>query len=185
MLAGVLVGQVPAKSGLDAAAFVDKLLTYERLEAPDEIDPSVDTSYLKKITYVADFLTYIDNYAQVAKPEGADLGEGQYEKVDDAYHLALQPIFKDAMQTANDEPNFRLVATAAADVGNPFGYVEEIPFNKKPGGSKLGWFFTEFRFCHRVQRFEGLRRCEGCRDPRIRTAEVLLRFQDARWREAE
>lgn len=49
----VWVGRAPVDNGTQAEAFVNKVITYERLETPDEDPASVDATYLEKIIYAA------------------------------------------------------------------------------------------------------------------------------------
>ncbi len=71
-LPDVWVGRAPIESGADAKAFVDKVLTYERLITPD--DEAVDPAYLKQIVLAGDVMRAPDHLAY-QRPHWKDSGD--------------------------------------------------------------------------------------------------------------
>lgn len=126
----VWVGRASVESGDEARAFVDKVLTYERLVSPDE-EETVDASYLQKILYAADYWgrrwQSVQNDTAVPPEEGrfTHVGGSNLTKVRTEFDLSL---------TAG-VPSHRLVAhLATSNV--------VIPYTTSANASSLGWYFV-------------------------------------------
>jgi hypothetical protein len=123
----VYVGRASIASAADAKAFVDKVLTYERLAKPD--GTKVEWDYLRKVIYASDFYAHVWH-----KPEDSDTpSEGKF-----SYRPSLREtrLHSDVEVTVTaGTPSHRLVARRDPKM---------VVIRYRPGASvgELGWFFT-------------------------------------------
>ncbi|MFZ3133310.1 MAG: C25 family cysteine peptidase [Methanothrix sp.] len=113
----IFIGRAPVRSGAEAKAFVDKVISYEQLEQVDDA-PEMNLDYLRKIVHVADYSSHYTQKSGLVQGEataGTDVNhppEGKYT-YNDAGWARIQ-IKKDSSPdknlTLNDgEVNFRLI----------------------------------------------------------------------------
>jgi hypothetical protein len=125
----VWVGRAPVESAAQARAFVDKVITYERLETPDG-EHAVDTSYLQKVLFAADWWGREIQSRQTdtsVPPE-----EGTFTHVAGTSTTKVRTKFDLTMNGGN--PSHRLVARRTdTDV--------VVPFDPSASSGELAWSF--------------------------------------------
>jgi len=126
----VWVGRVPAASGADVRAYVDKVMTYEGLETP--AGDSVDTSYLARIVYAADYWGRIDHPQGDAAKAPAP---GTYTHAAGAGESHMKLHKDQALDVLFQVPSHRLIARTG--VTETF-----LPYDPSSGTASAGWFFT-------------------------------------------
>ena len=127
----VWVGRASTASAAQAAGFVDKVMTYERLCKAD--DTPVDTGYLQKNLYAADWWGKIGLSKQ--KDTSIPPAEDCFTYVDGATQLKIHNHFTIPMLAlgALAAPTYRLVGiTGTTRI--------VVPFNYYANSSTLGWF---------------------------------------------
>jgi hypothetical protein len=126
----VWVGRVPAETGAQAKAYVDKVMTYEDLRVPGTAAP-IDATYLKKIIYAADWWGRGVNWQQ---PDATiPPAEAMYTHAAAATESKLRVNFDITLNSGN--PSHRLVAQAGATQ-------TVIPYNTVAHAANIGWYFT-------------------------------------------
>lgn len=126
----VWVGRVPAESGAQAKAYVDKIMTYEDLRAPGAATP-VTASYLRKIIYAADYWGrgYNSKQGDTTIPPAEEL----FTHVAGATESKLHVNFDITLTAGN--PSHRLV-TRKGDTQ------AVIPYNTTAHAANIGWYFA-------------------------------------------
>jgi hypothetical protein len=127
----VWVGRASVDSSSQAEAFVDKVITYERLETPDEDPAPVDATYIEKIIYAAAVWgrLHYGEQGDTSTPPGKRRFTHEAGTTTTKLHLD-----RDVALNAG-VPDYRIVAnTAAAQI--------IIPYKTNASGTNLGWFFT-------------------------------------------
>ncbi len=125
----VWVGRASAETGSQAKGFVDKIITYERLETPD--GESTDVTYLQKILYASAYWgrKFQYNQADTSIPPA----EGNFTHENGTTTTKIQTKF-DLSLTAG-VASHRLVARLAdSEIA--------IPYNTSANTTSLGWHFT-------------------------------------------
>lgn len=124
----VYVGRVSVESGALAAAFVDKVLTYERLEAPG--GAAVDSTYLQKILYASAYWGRegLSRQADTTTPPA----EGRFTHVNGTTTTKIRTNFD--LTLSGGTPSHQLIARAATQF--------VIPYNTAANAGNLGWYFT-------------------------------------------
>jgi len=126
----IWIGRASVECGDEARAFINKLLTYERLESPVGNQP-VDPTYLQKILYAADYwgckrqILQIDSSHPPAEGRFTHAAGTNLTKV----HAEMD------MSLTASVPSYRLVACFANSK-------IVIPYNTSANASSLGWFFV-------------------------------------------
>lgn len=126
----VYVGRASVETGDQAAAFVDKVITYERLETPDGQN-AVDPTYLQKILYASAYWGREMQYRQTdttvppAEDKFTHVAGDTETKIHTGFDLVLIPGGADR----------RLVAHLAA------GQVV-VPYDTNASAAQLGWYFA-------------------------------------------
>jgi hypothetical protein len=123
----VWVGRASAGNGDQAAGFVDKIITYESLQATDD-ETAVDSSYLQKIIYASAYWGRQNQYRQADTSQPPEEGRFTHEagstttKIHTAFDVTL----------SGGVLSHRLVARGTdADI--------VIPYNTSANASNLGW----------------------------------------------
>ncbi len=124
------VGRASVETQSEAEAFVEKVLTYEQLEKQD-VDGSVDISYLNKILYAADYYARVWHYKQ---------GDTSIPPVEKRFTHAigtnatkLHTPFNITM--SGGIPSYRIVMRSGTT-----NIV--IPYNTAASATNLGWYFA-------------------------------------------
>lgn len=128
--ADIWVGRIPAESGSQVRAYVDKLITYEDLKVPGSSTAIVDPAYTKQVLFAADHWSGVGQYRQ------ADLSvppaENLFTHAPNAWTTHLTLSFDIAL--VGDVPNWTLYA-----VRN--GERPEIHYGMS--GNQTFWFFAD------------------------------------------
>lgn len=126
----VWVGRASVESGDQARAFVDKVLTYERLESPDgAVD--VDTTYLQKILYASAYWgrKWQSRQADTSTPPA----EGKFTHEAGANITKIRTEFD--LTLSGGIPSRRLVARHGTTNVT-------IDYTTSANASTLGWYFA-------------------------------------------
>lgn len=126
----IWIGRASVESGDQARGFVDKVLTYERLETPDG-ETSVDVSYLQKILYASAYWGRMEQYRQLDTTTPPQ--EERFTHVAGATLTKIHTKFD--VTLSGTTPSHRLVARL--DTSNVV-----IPYNTAATATNLGWYFT-------------------------------------------
>lgn len=133
----VWVGRVPAETGAEARAFVDKILTYEKLTETD--GRPVDFAYLQRMLFGADYWLHMGNFSQnpLSDPT-AELKPGWYTHQDGSTVILLQEDFNISLIDIDGEPrpDWRLLARFSN------GAQVEIPYQPAAGSQETNWAFA-------------------------------------------
>jgi hypothetical protein len=124
----VWVGRASTASALDAAGFVDKVITYERLRNSD--DTPLDLGYLQKILYAADW------WGKVGLSRQTDTSippaEDKFTYVGGATQLKINNNFD--IELEDGIPTYRLIGiTGTTRI--------VVPYNTSANATTHGWFF--------------------------------------------
>ena len=151
LMPDVWVGRAPVESGAEAKTFVDKVLTYERLESPSGVE--VNLSYLGRIIFGAAYWLYEHLYSQTIQtdfwdesagpgtvPLPIELQPGRFQSVSGSsrLHVHLQTDVANQLAYANlpqDGPNYRLVARF------PHAQIA-VPYDPAASSTSAGWYFA-------------------------------------------
>ncbi len=126
----VWVGRASAENDDQARGFVDKIITYERLQGIDG-ESSVDTTYLQKIIYASAYWgrKYQSRQADTSIPPA----EGKFTHEASSTTTRIQTQFD--LSLSSGVPSRRLVARfASSEI--------VIPYNTSANATSLGWHFT-------------------------------------------
>jgi hypothetical protein len=126
--ADVWVGRASTASAAEAAGFVNKVMTYERLRDAD--DTPVDTGYLQKVLYAADWWGRVELSKQNDTSTSPE--EDHYTYADGATQLKINNNFNIEMD--DETPTYRLVGITGTTR-------LVIPYNTSASATNLGWFF--------------------------------------------
>ena len=124
----VWVGRASTASAAQAAGFVDKVMTYERLQNTD--DSSVDTGYLQKVLYAADWWGKVG----LGKQNDTSIppAEDKFTYVDDATQLKINNNFD--IELEDGSPTYRLIGiTGTTRI--------VVPYDTSADANTHGWFF--------------------------------------------
>ena len=124
----VWVGRAPVETASQAKAFVDKILTYEKLETTSD-QSSVDPAYLKKILYSArsDFPKGQVRQSDTSIPPE----EGSFTHVAGTNITKIHTQFDQSWVAGR--PSHRLLASTVSN--------EIIDYDPSADAANLGWFF--------------------------------------------
>jgi len=126
----VWVGRASVESGAQARAFVDKVLTYERLEMPDG-GTGIDATYLQKVLYAAAYWgrefesRQSDASIPPADKKFTHAAGTNVTKVHTGFDLTL----------SGTTPSHRLVARLASSQ-------VVVPYKTAANAANLGWYFA-------------------------------------------
>jgi hypothetical protein len=126
----VWVGRASVQSGDQARAFVDKVLTYERLVSPDG-ETDVDTTYLQKILYASAYWGRLWHYPQADTTTPP--AEGRFTHVAGTNLARIHSKFD--ITLTGGVPSYNLVARSGST-----NIV--VPYNTAANASNPGWYFT-------------------------------------------
>lgn len=126
----VWVGRASVESGDEAAAFVDKVITYEHLGTPDG-EASVDATYLQKILYASAYFGREFQFRDLDTSTPPDEGKFTHE----AGETTTKIHTKFDLTLSGGIPSRRLVAVHATSQ-------VVIPYNTSASSTNLGWHFA-------------------------------------------
>lgn len=126
----VWVGRASAETGAQARAFVDKVLTYERLETPDG-QSSVDATYLQKVLYASAYWGREHHWRQA--DTSIPPAEGTFTHAAASNTTKVRTRFD--LTLSGTTPSHRLVARQAASQ-------VVVPYNTAASAASLGWYFA-------------------------------------------
>ncbi len=136
----IWVGRASVETGDQARAFVNKVITYERLETPDA-HINVDSSYLQKVLYASDYWNrewqwrQLDTSTPPAEKTFTHEAGTTITKICTNFDLAVYDIYLLLDVLLFQSRSHRLVARR--------GTTEIIvPYDTSANASNLGWFFT-------------------------------------------
>ncbi|WP_373500582.1 C25 family cysteine peptidase, partial [Desulfococcus sp.] len=126
----VWVGRASVESGARAMAFVDKVLTYERLETPDG-ESGVDATYLQKVLYAS---AYWGREFQSRQPDTSiPPAEGNFTHAAASNATKVRTRFD--LTLSGTTSSHRLVARLASSQ-------VVVPYNTAANAANLGWYFA-------------------------------------------
>jgi hypothetical protein len=124
----VWVGRASTATAAQAAGFVDKVMTYERLRNGE--DTPVDSGYLQKVLYAADW------WGRVGLSKQSDTSippaEDKYTYVDGATQLKVNNNFD--IELDDGSPTYRLIGITGTTR-------LIVPYNTSANATTHGWFF--------------------------------------------
>jgi hypothetical protein len=126
----VWVGRASVESGEQARAFIDKVITYERLETPDG-EISVDTTYLQKVLYAAAYFGRKFQHRQIDTL--IPPAEGKFTHEAGATTTKIRTKFD--LTLSGSTPSHHLIARQVTSQ-------VVIPYNTSANAANLGWHFT-------------------------------------------
>lgn len=127
----VWVGRVPAESAAQVKAFVDKVLTYEGLRTPGRFFAEVDTAYLRKVLYAADY--WGREFQDRQDDTSTAPAESMFTHVDGTTTTKVRTKFD--LQLVSGNPSYRLVGRTGTSQ-------TVIPYNTSASATSAGWFFA-------------------------------------------
>jgi hypothetical protein len=129
----VWVGRAPVENDGQARAFVNKIITYERLESPDG-SATVDVAYLQKILYGCKYweLWFQERQTDTSSPPLP----GKFTHIANTYFSEIHLFPFMHLELIGGIPSFRLVA----QYFNNSKMV--IPYNTCADATNPGWYFT-------------------------------------------
>ncbi|MCZ8121746.1 MAG: C25 family cysteine peptidase [Microcystis sp. LE18-22.4A] len=126
----VWVGRASVESGDQARGFVNKVLTYERLETPNG-EASVDVTYLQKILYASSY--WGREFQGCQSDTATPPQEGMFTHVAGATMTKIRTKFD--LTLSGSTPSHRLVSRRGTSN-------VVIPYNTAATATNLGWYFT-------------------------------------------
>ncbi len=126
----VWVGRASVESGDQARAFVDKVITYEKLVSPDG-ETSVDTTYLQKVLYASAYWGRLWHHRQGDTTTAP--AEGLFVHAAGSNITTLHAKFD--VTLTGGVPSYRLVSRKGTT-----NIV--VPYNTAANAANLGWYFA-------------------------------------------
>ncbi|AET64084.1 hypothetical protein Mhar_0706 [Methanothrix harundinacea 6Ac] len=149
----IWVGRAPVRTGEDARSFVDRVLTYERLQTPvgdNEVPEVVDPTYLKRVIMAVDLEEDTTNNLWQDPDrirETPDSGKFIYSVQDDFVLIHLQEKLFQVLRDLWKESNFHVVARffeADREFGTDISCIYDDG-SSVPITGFLSWRFVERR----------------------------------------
>ncbi|MHA1376611.1 MAG: C25 family cysteine peptidase, partial [Promethearchaeota archaeon] len=130
------VGRASVDNQDQAAAFVNKVISYEKLKTSAGID--IDTSYLQQIMYAASYFEIHSQSSQYDNTRPPD--EGRFTHVNGTTETKITTDFD--IELYRIFPSFNLVFTNYRLVAIKNHQRIVIPYKENASATNLGWFFT-------------------------------------------
>jgi hypothetical protein len=127
----VWVGRAPVESAAEAAAFVDKVITYEDLRSPGTPSVAVDVNYLRKVLYSSDY--WGREWQSRQNDTTIPPGEGNFTHANGTTLSKIHTRFDLTLVSGN--LSHRLVGRSGTSQ-------VVLPYNLAANASNAGWYFT-------------------------------------------